>query len=288
MGYQEIITKVDIRNEYVVTGSQDGGHYTTGATTDPPADFSRVADKWSLVSLLKGILARSGAAPADQLVHGAVSVSNFPAPVADQLVHGPVSVVNFPAPVADQLVHGTVSVSNPVSTVAVSNFPAPVADQLVHGPVSVTNFPAVQTTREVTNIGRAQLCLTWENLAGTVAETQANFTSGSHAGSALISASSYTVPAGKTLRIQALLFNFGQNGSAACNYRVRLRQGSPVGVASPVILGAGTGGPANASNVFSAPIPDGLEIPAGQQIGLTHIDTATGGIWSAYLIGFEY
>jgi hypothetical protein len=251
--------------------------------------------------------------PATQPVSGTVAVSNFPAPVADQLVHvgnfpatQPVSVNNFPASTAvnnfpaTQPVSGAVSVSNlpatqPVSgTVAVSNFPASTsvnnfpATQQVSGTVAVSNFPAVQATRELLNTGRQQVCLMWENLAGTTAETLIAFTTGSRAGVALTPATAYTVSAGKTFRIQSLAFVFGQNGSSACNYRARIRQAGSLLVTSPAIAGGGAGGPSNTCNTLSVPLPDGLEIAAGQQIGLTHTDSATGGIFSAYLVGFEY
>jgi hypothetical protein len=228
--------------------------------------------------------------PATQQVIGTVSVSNLP---ATQPVSGTVAVSNFPASTsvnnfpATQPVSGSVAVSNLPATqpVSVTNFPA---SQPISGTVAVSNFPAVQATRELLNTGRQQVCLMWENLAGTTAETLIAFTTGSRAGVALAPATAYTVSAGKTLRIQSLAFVFGQNGSSACNYRARVRQAGSLLVTSPAIAGGGAGGPSNTCNTLSVPLPDGLEIAAGQQIGLTHIDSATGGIFSAYLVGFEY
>lgn len=228
-----------------------------------------------------------------------VAVNNFPPAVADQLIHGTVNVGNFPASVAVNNFPATqpVSVTNFPASVAINNFPPPVTSiavnnfpvtQPISGTVAVSNFPAIQATREIKNTGRQQVCLTWENLAGTLAETLAAFTNGSRGGAAVASATSYTVSAGKTLHIQSLTFVFGQNGSSACNYRARIRQAAAVNATSPIIAAAGSGGPSNSSNTVSVPLPDGLEIPAGQQIGLTHIDTSTGGIFSAYLVGFEY
>lgn len=253
--------------------------------------------------------------PSDQLVHGTVNVGNLP---AVQPVNGTVAVNNFPA---TQPVSGSVAVTNlpatqPVSgTVAVSNLPA---TQPVSGAVAVNNFPAVQpvsntnldvplstrlkpsdTLAAVTSItnpitekkdtGRQQLFLSWENVAGVTAESApVVFTSGSRGAVALPAATSYTVSAGKTLRIQAVTLMLGQNGSTACNYRVRLRQAAAVTNTSPVIFFAAAGGPSNTCSAFAVPIPDGLDIPSGQQIALTHIDTATGGVFSVSLVGFEY
>lgn len=261
---------VTVANPYLVTGSEDGGHKSLGATTDTAV--SNPASPGTLVALLKGILSKFASAfavtvnnfPATQLVSGAVSVNNFP---ATQPVSGSVSVNNFPS---TQPISGSVSVSNLLNP----------------QPVSVTNFLNPQPTREMMNTGRQQLCLSWENLGGHTSETLETFTSGSRNGVALPAASSYTVSAGKTLRIQSVVFTFGQNGSSACNYRARIRQGTTT--AAPVILAAGAGGPSNTCNVVHCPVPDGLEVPSGQSICLTHIETATGGILSCCLVGFEY
>lgn len=255
---------VTIVNEYIETGSNDGEHLTIGMTTD--AAVTNPALPGTLVALLKGIITKLSSA---FTISGSVAVNNFPATQS-------VSVTNFPA---TQPVSGTVNVGNlpAVQSVNVTNFPASFA---------VNNFPAIQATREVMNTGRQQVCLSWENIAGTTAESLATFTNGSRGGSTIPAANSYTVSAGKTLRIQSVVFTFGQNGSSAANYRARLRQGNTT--TAPVILAAGAGGPSNTCNVVHCAVSDGLEVPAGQQIALSHIDTATGGIFSCCLVGFEY
>lgn len=270
--------KVNVVNDYLYVGAQagkfdDGSDVTIGSTGHIAA--TNATGSWTVVSILKGILARL-------LSNLSVSVTNFP---AIQPVSGALSITNFPP---TQPVSGTVSVNNfpALQPVSVSNFPP---TQPVSGTVAVSNFPNPQNVLEKKDTGRQQLFLSWENIVGSVAESAlVNFTSGSRGAAALPVAGFYTVSGGKTLRLQTVSFLFGQNGSSACNYRARLRQGNPVTNASPVILGAGAGGPSNTANPVAVPIPDGLELAAGQQLGLTHIDTAAGGVFSVYLTGFEY
>ena len=334
---------VNLTNEYVVTGSEDGAHKAIGATTDSAATNSTSA--WSIVALLKGLYAKPSNFPATQQVSSAdgglftvgaagdtaatnstsswtvvsllkgillkllgtlnVAVSNFPASFAVSNFPASTAVSNFPA---TQPVSGSVSVSNlpatqPVSgTVSVGNFPAtqPVSN------AGLNNLDVLLSTRlkpadtlaavssiinpvtEKKDVGRQQVLLSWEAVGGTTTEALTNFTNGSRGGVALAAASSYTVSAGKTLRIQTVIISLGQNGSSAANYRVRIRQAAAVTAASPVVFAAGGGGPSNTSGELVCVIPDGLEVAAGQQIAMTHLDSAAGGILSVAIIGFEY
>jgi hypothetical protein len=252
--------------------------------------------------------------PATQPVSGTVAVSNLP---ATQPVSGAVSVSNFPATqpvsiaapldVSDRAARlvGHVQVDNtvpvtgaffpatqPVSgTVGVNNFPA---TQPVSGSVSVSNFPATQPVT-FSNPVRTQIMLSWERLAGVVAESAlTNFTNGTKAGVALGAATSYTVSAGKTLRITSVNINIVATSGVEVNSRLRIRQGAAVTNASPIIWQAETGlGSSAVVNLSSAastsfPIPDGLEVPAGQQITFTHLESSAVGAVSLVIIGYEY
>jgi hypothetical protein len=191
-----------------------------------------------------------------------VEVTNLP---AVQAVSGAVSVNNLP-------------VTQPVSgSVSVSNIPATQGVHIVDNPVPVL---AVKDT------GRQSVCLSWENISGATTEAVVNFTNGSRGGSALAGAASYTVSAGKTLRIQSLVFCIGQDGSPTGNSLLHLRRGTTA--SSPVLAAVSGGGPKNVCNEGALPIPDGLEVPAGQSICLSHVETATGVKFSCCLVGFEY
>lgn len=140
-------------------------------------------------------------------------------------------------------------------------------------------------------VGIDHLYLSWENLSGSTSESAlATFTNGSFKGLALTPANFYQTTNGpdQVLTIKLIIVTFGQNGSAACNYRVRLRMGKPVTNSSPIVFGMSGGGPSNTCFITPCEIPCLLEIPAGYQIGLTHLDTAANGILSVQLLGYEY
>jgi hypothetical protein len=171
---------------------------------------------------------------------------------------------------------------------SVSNFP-PV--QPVSGSVSVGNFPAVQLVSFLT--GRQQVALVWERMpSSTLESVPSSFTSGTRGGVNISSAASYTVSAGKTFRIQSVsVLVRVAVAKSDLNSRVRIRNG--LSNTSPIIWQgeAATSQPASfvesgAGLVF--PIPEGLEIPAGQSIVVTHLDSSTNGTISVDVIGFEY
>ena len=140
-------------------------------------------------------------------------------------------------------------------------------------------------------LGVDHLYLSWENLAGSTSESAlATFTNGSFKQLALTPANFYQVTnsPNQVLVIRLIIVTFGQNGSSACNYRVRLRCGNPVTNSSPIIFGMGGGGPSNTCIITPCKIACQLEVPAGYQIGLTHLDTAANGILSVQLLGYEY
>src|SRR6266581_3950741 len=89
--------------------------------------------------------------------------------------------------------------------------------------------------------GRAQIMLSWEEMAGTAAAESAltNFTLGSKAAAALTAATSYTVSSGKTLRIQTVTIYLKATSTAELLARYRIRQAaSSIANNSPVIFDA--------------------------------------------------
>lgn len=206
---------------------------------------------------------------------GAISISNFPSTQITDPVdrparqNGHVTVDNFPA---TQPISGSVAVS---------------------GAVAISNFPAVQPVSFAT-AARASVMLSWERLAGVVAESAlTNFTNGTLNAVALAAGSSYTVSAGKTLRITQINIAVRTTANQVVNTRVRIRQAASVANSSPIIWQAelGTSNTANAAEIeytqsFS---PDGgVEISAGQQITITHLESSAVGTVSVVLVGYEY
>ncbi len=250
---------------------------------------------------------------------GAISISNFPSTqVVDTVdrparLNGHVTVDNFPAsqPVtfsggvdvtdrAARLVgHVTVDA---LPSVAISNFPA---TQLISGtvsvgnfpatqPVSVSNFPATQAVSIPVVPSRQAVMLSWERLAGVAAESAlANFTNGTLNAIALAAASSYTVSAGKTLRITAINVSAVATANTLFNSRMRIRQAAAVTNASPIIwqgeisIGSATAAAIEGfSECFN--VPGGIEVAAGQQITFTHLESSATGTVSLVIVGYEY
>lgn len=264
--------------------------------------------------------------PAVQPISGSVAVTNFPASVSinnlpgTQPISGTVSIGNFPITqqVADtnnaffpalglsgdpaansftgnwsitSLLKGIIKSLSMTLQVAINNFPSvwDISDRAARllGHVQVDNFPAVAA--------RAYVTLSWERLAGGAAESAlTNFTNGTKAGVALSAASSYTVTAGKTFRITAINVSAIATANTIFNSRLRIRQAAAVTNSSPIIwqceagMGAATAANQAAAATTGFEIPDGLEIPAGQQITFTHIESAATGLISLVIIGYEY
>jgi hypothetical protein len=242
---------------------------------------------------------------------GSVSVSNFPAtqPVsiaasvavtgaffpATQPVSGSVAVSNFPA---TQPISGSVSVSNLPATQPISGA-VDVTDRAarLNGHVTVDNFPATQPISGSVSVAatpRQSVMLSWERLTSAAAESAlTNFTNGTLNAVALGAASLYTVSAGKIFRITQVNVAVRTTANQIVNTRVRIRQAASVTNSSPIIWQGelGTSNTANAAEVeytqsFS---PDGgIEIAAGQQITVTHLESGALGTVSVVLIGYEY
>lgn len=149
---------------------------------------------------------------------------------------------------------------------------------------------------------RQQVMLAWEEMAGTAGAESAltNFTLGtdSSAGgapTALAAATSYTVPSGKTLRITAVLIYTKATSTVNNLSRFRIRSAASVANTSPPIWdmvingvqapGTVTAGSGNSERIA---IPDGIDIPAGQQVTFTWFTAANTCTVGMTIIGYLY
>lgn len=262
-------------------------------------------------------LGTAGTASADVVtVQGIASMT--PLKVDGSGVTQPVSAAALPLPAgaataAKQPALGTAgTASADVLTVqgAAAMTPLKVDGSAVTQPVSGTvtanvgTLPALTkgtqgstglSTQDLKDAGRSQVMLAWELVAGTAAveSTLTNFTTGTRAAAALTAATNLTVTAGKTLRIQCVIITFIENATT-CIGRVRIRQAaSGILNSSPVIFNAVVGSPAGTAaakqgTTVSIPIPDGLEVAAGQQVTVTWFSDVNTCTFSITLIGYEY
>jgi hypothetical protein len=152
--------------------------------------------------------------------------------------------------------------------------------------------------QELKDAGRTQVTLYVDSISGITTEALAtlNITKGNVAQA---TATSYTVTAGKTLRMQqfCIMGLPPTNASVATRSRVRVAA-SGITVASPILINAVCAGSTN--QAFAAEpefltFPDGIEVAGGNQVAISHISSATmagstttGAGVSFCLIGYEY
>ncbi len=183
---------------------------------------------------------------------------------------------------------------NPI-TVKAANTPAAATDvPLVAALHPVSPLPAgtntIGTVRWATDTGRQYVTLFASAVASVTAEAMVSLT-GNRQGTAIAAATSYTVPTGKTLRLQAIRLraNFATMSTTVtfANTSIRLRAGNAV--TSPLIwqtrLDAASNAPGPEAEVM---IPDGMDFAAGSIIGISHLGSATTLVQDVMLIGFEY
>lgn len=143
--------------------------------------------------------------------------------------------------------------------------------------------------QDLKDAGRTYVCITLDAAAGLAAEALA--TMSINHGSNVTSATSYTVPAGKTLRIIFFGSTVKNTSTVATNSRMRVRAAAAVSATSPILIAneCGTAAAvANCSASDDSPFPEGIELAAGVQLGITHIESATTSTVSGCLIAYEY
>jgi hypothetical protein len=168
-----------------------------------------------------------------------------------------------------------------------ARLPTPVAK----GTQGATGMP----TQALKDSGRQHISLNWEEMAGTAAAESAltNFTSGSRGGTALSAANQYTVQAGKTLRIHTVCIYVKATSTINNLARFRIRQAASVANSSPIIfdyvmsLESPTVA-ANEAEALAIPLPEGIEVAAGQQITFTWFTAATTCTVGMNILAFEY
>jgi hypothetical protein len=298
----------------------DGANVTQGATTDvavaTDAPGTLNAHLRGLVKLLAAGISVSFAAAQHVIVDSvtaAVDVSDRAARLLGHVtVDSTVNPSNLDVALSTRLkpadtLAGVTTVTTVSAVTAITNaLPAGTnrlgSVRLVDSAdVDLTAVKGTQTARavgiqELKDSGRQVLLLSWEEMAGTAAAESAltNFTLGTRNAANLTAASSYTVSAGKTLRIQSLSLYIKSTSTAAILARFRIRQAaSGITNASPVIFDAVIGLDAatfasGQADELAVPIPDGLEVAAGQQITFTWFTNANTCTVGLALVGYEY
>jgi hypothetical protein len=213
---------------------------------------------------------------------------------ATQPVSGSITVSNFPA---SQTVAGTVSVGNFPATQAISaaSLPLPTGAS-TEATLSAVNTKLAGTlaVREATDTGRTNVSLYAEAVAGAAAEALVTL-SQSKQFAAASSGTSYTVTAGKTLRLVALVLTWVSTTTTANTSRVRIRVNTAGAalVTSPIVFTSRIGWEsptfiANESEMQPIMFPGGIDVPAGSGVAVTHQEAAANGTLDVTLIGFEF
>jgi len=146
--------------------------------------------------------------------------------------------------------------------------------------------------QELKDSGRTYVTFFYDNVAGVT--TEALMSGATNKGNTVTAAqTSYTVTAGKTLRIQSISVAVINTTSLAQQFKLRLRQAaSGISATSNIVWGT-IFGSSTGSNAAISPtcfdFPDGLEIAGGQQIAFSMINliSTAGGI-TVTMTGFEY
>lgn len=195
---------------------------------------------------------------------------------------------------ATQPVSGSVSVSNFPASTEISNdlgnpIPTTASDTLTKGTQGSTGF----SVQELKDAGRAIKTYSAIAIAGVTTEALISLTSQTD-GTNGTAGTSFTVTAGKRLRLQSLICS-ARTGAAAANWSrfvLRMSASGAVTTASPVLAIVEMPAPAATSGIGSPPAPislaDGIDLTGTMQFGVTHNAAATTNIESVSVIGFEY
>lgn len=153
--------------------------------------------------------------------------------------------------------------------------------------------------QDAKDCGRQRVILSLTKVTAITAEALVTLTQKKGTG-ATTTGTSYTVSAGKTLRIQSAYLSITNvtTATSPINVAVRLREGAAGGGAvsatSDIIAELESGVPVSTATLQSPgyptllDIPDGLEISSGQQIGVSEISSSVNAQVTLVLIGFEY
>lgn len=152
------------------------------------------------------------------------------------------------------------------------------------------NFIPVQEPKDT---GRTLMNFTADNISAVTAEALATVTIAKNG--ATSSASTYQVTSGKTLRLISFECGNVLSGTTMVQTRVRLRantSGSAPTTASFMVDNLSVSPASAAANAVGwtdgGAMPDGIEIPGGWAIALSHISSSTAASVAISLNGFEY
>lgn len=149
------------------------------------------------------------------------------------------------------------------------------------------------TTQDLKDAGRTAVVL---SAAGVVSVTAvALMTLNQYVGGVVTSSATYTVPAGKTFRIQSIQFGsrFTTPSTtvtfASTTFALRFVTTGTTVVGSPILHQDSKLSASNTPTPNSdMAIPDGLELPAGYNIGVTHLASAATLSEDVAIVGFLY
>jgi hypothetical protein len=160
---------------------------------------------------------------------------------------------------------------------------------LAAGPSSNGQIPVQQQW----NAGRTFINFILDRVTGITTEALASMSINSGMPPTTTSGTSYTVPSGKTLRLQGMVVTILDSTTTAVYGRVRVRCATTVAASSPIVIDIDIGNftgtaAAGVGQTVEINFPDGIEIPASAQIGITHLESSASSTVSVCLVGFYY
>lgn len=152
------------------------------------------------------------------------------------------------------------------------------------------NIAAAGNVKQLKDSNRTAVLLFASAVASVTSEAMVTLTISSAAG-APTTGTSYTVPAGKTLRVQSVHVgtNFATMSATVtfANVSTRIRAGSAItsNLMYQTRLDAASNFPGATEEID---LPDGWELPAGTVIGVSQLGSATTLVTDIALIGYLY
>jgi hypothetical protein len=157
------------------------------------------------------------------------------------------------------------------------------------------------TTQDLKDAGRSAILAYAQAIAGAASETiistfAVSKAFGAPSAATVTSLPNTTVTSGKTFRIQSIIVSFVSTTTTANSTKIGIRVntggagaiGSSLVFVFPRIAWPSATFIANEAQTVVLQIPDGLEIPAGAGIAITHTEAAANGTIDVSVIGYEY
>lgn len=133
--------------------------------------------------------------------------------------------------------------------------------------------------------GSTYVTLTLDNYAAVASESLTTMTI--NRGGTVTTATEYTVTTGKVFVVQSMSFCLLSN-TGSISGRVRLRAGTTVGTSSGILCTLQTAAAANLFGAANQSFANGIQIVAGQQLGITQIISSTAANISVTVAGYEF